>query len=625
MAEKKEFLASRRGVNYLDLFAGAGGFSEGFMQAYTDDKFYDFRLASDINENCELTHRVRYNKMLGLDTDFLCQDIMEDSFLPNLMERLHGQEIDVITGGPSCQSFSLAGRRKKLDKRDDLFYHYLKVIKALRPKYFIMENVKGILTKDEGRIKERILREIRSIVDDAKMSTLLAFLNDYLKVNINGLLYDCLYTKMCMEDINADMDKLYEMYFANLDQQLKNVTKHLPYSVSKSNVSVNTVRHGILLLSDKKQREEIRKQVIQLKTSAHIDNDTFVDSYNAIVEAISDEKILENMLDAVDKIIEMDGGCEDDARTLKKSLEILTSTFDECIDFIREQFKSNKNVLDCFENMMKEIRLYNINEPLVLLSSNYGVPQNRERVVFIGCRNDQEVITEIPSTVKDEDKVKVYEAIWDLNMIGNGEVVNTYNTPTVINEYESTKRLRGVQGEPEKDGHLFSEWSRTGRLNHRFTFDEAPFYVSSMNDLDVAKKHQHMELFNHQTSCQNDKVRERLQIIAEHKDYDAAKKELKEKGLDSQKRNYVVLNPLGQSPTVCTMPDDFIHYSAYRPMTVREMARLQSFDDSFVFQGKRQTGGNNRQKEIPQYTLVGNAVPPLMARAIANTVLNHIK
>ena len=625
MAEKKEFLASRRGVNYLDLFAGAGGFSEGFMQAYTDDKFYDFRLASDINENCELTHRVRYNKMLGLDTDFLCQDIMEDSFLPNLMERLHGQEIDVITGGPSCQSFSLAGRRKKLDKRDDLFYHYLKVIKALRPKYFVMENVKGILTKDEGRIKERILREIRSIVDDAKMSTLLAFLNDHLKVSINEWLYDCLYTKMCMEDINADMDKLYDTYFNNLEQQLRNVTKHLPYSVSKSDVSVNTVRHGLLLLSAKKQREEIRKQVIQLKTSSHIDNDTFVDSYNAIVESISDEKILENMLASVDKIIEMDGGCEDDARTLKKSLEILTSTFDECIDFIREQFKSNKNVLNCFENMMKEIRLYNINEPLVLLSSNYGVPQNRERVVFIGCRNDQEVITEIPSTVKEEDKVKVYEAIWDLNMIGNGEVVNTYNTPTLINEYENTKRLRGVQGEPEKDGHLFSEWSRTGRLNHRFTFDEAPFYVSSMNDLNVERKHQHMELFNHQTSCQNDKVRERLQIIAEHKDYDAAKKELKEKGLDSQKRNYVVLNPLGQSPTVCTMPDDFIHYSAYRPMTVREMARLQSFVDSFVFQGKRQTGGNNRQKEIPQYTLVGNAVPPLMARAIANTVLNHIK
>lgn len=625
MAEKKEFIANRHGIKYLDLFAGAGGFSEGFMQAYTQDKYYDFRLASDINENCELTHRVRYNKMLGLDTDFLCQDIMEDSFLPNLLQKLHGQEIDVITGGPSCQSFSLAGRRKKLDKRDDLFYHYLKVIKALRPKYFIMENVKGILTKDEGRIKERILREIRSIVDDMKMGELLTFLNDYLKHRMNASLFSCLSLKISMETSIADMEKLYDAYFSNLDQQLKNVTKHLPYSISKSSTSVNTIRHGLLLLRDKEQRNEIRKQVIQLKTAAHVDNDTFVDAYNAIIETVSDENILDNILTAVDAVVQMGSGCEEDAQALKTSLEILTSTFDECIDFVRERLSDDPKRLGFLENLLKGIRLYNIGEPLVLLSSNYGVPQNRERVVFIGCRNDQDLITEIPATVKDEDKVKVYEALWDLNMVGNGEVATKYTTPTLIKEYEPSKRLRGVQGEPEENGHLFSEWSKEGRLGHRFTFDEEPFYVLSLKDLNVNGAHQHMELFNHQTSKQNETVRERLQIIAKHKDYDEAKAELKEKGLESQKRNYVVLNPLGQSPTVCTMPDDFIHYSAYRPMTVREMARLQSFDDSFVFQGKRQTGGNNRQKEIPQYTLVGNAVPPLMARAIADTILNHIK
>ena len=625
MAEKKEFIANRHGIKYLDLFAGAGGFSEGFMQAYTQDKYYDFRLASDINENCELTHRVRYNKMLGLDTDFLCQDIMEDSFLPNLLQKLHGQEIDVITGGPSCQSFSLAGRRKKLDKRDDLFYHYLKVIKALRPKYFIMENVKGILTKDEGRIKERILREIRSIVDDMKMGELLTFLNDYLKPRMNASLFSCLSLKISMETSIADMEKLYDAYFSNLDQQLKNVTKHLPYSISKSSTSVNTIRHGLLLLRDKEQINEIRKQVIQLKTAAHVDNDTFVDAYNAIIETVSDENILDNILTAVDAVVQMGSGCEEDAQALKTSLEILTSTFDECIDFVRERLSDDPKRLGFLENLLKGIRLYNIGEPLVLLSSNYGVPQNRERVVFIGCRNDQDLITEIPATVKDEDKVKVYEALWDLNMVGNGEVATKYTTPTLIKEYEPSKRLRGVQGEPEENGHLFSEWSKEGRLGHRFTFDEEPFYVLSLKDLNVNGAHQHMELFNHQTSKQNETVRERLQIIAKHKDYDEAKAELKEKGLESQKRNYVVLNPLGQSPTVCTMPDDFIHYSAYRPMTVREMARLQSFDDSFVFQGKRQTGGNNRQKEIPQYTLVGNAVPPLMARAIADTILNHIK
>ena len=624
MSEKKEFISTRKGITYLDLFAGAGGFSEGFMQAYTDDKYYDFRLASDINENCELTHRVRYNKMLGLDTKFMCQDIMEDSFLPNLLKEIGNQEIDVVTGGPSCQSFSLAGRRKKLDKRDDLFFHYLKVIKALRPKYFVMENVKGILTKDEGRIKERILREIRSIVDDAKMNQLYAFLDDVLKPQMPTSLYYALYIRLCMETSTENWDKQNEIFFENLEQQLKDVTKHLPYSISKSDESVNTIRHGLLLLKMKQQRDSIRKQVIQLKTSAHIDNDTFMDGYNAIIETISDEQILEKTLDAVDKVAKM-GDCADDAQSLKKSLEILTSTFDECIEFIQEQLKGKTDLLNHLNEMMKEIRLYNIEEPFILLSSNYGVPQNRERVVFIGCRNDQEVIKEIPATISDSEKVKVYEALWDLDMIGNGETVTSYKKPKLNLKFEETKIQRAIQGEPDERGLLFSEWSRIGRLGHRFTFDNEPFYVLNMNELDRPQKYQHMDLFNHQTSQQNEKVRERLRIIAAHGDYDDAKTELKKKGLESQKRNYVVLNPLGQSPTVCTMPDDFIHYSAYRPMTVREMARLQSFDDSFVFQGKRQTGGNNRQKEIPQYTLVGNAVPPLMARAIANTLLKHIK
>lgn len=624
MAEKIEFTSTRQGITYLDLFAGAGGFSEGFMQSYTKDKYYDFRLASDINENCELTHRVRYNYVLGLDTKFLCQDIMDDSFLTNLLKELNGQEIDVVTGGPSCQSFSLAGRRKKLDKRDDLFYHYLKVIKALRPKYFVMENVKGILTKDEGKIKERILREIRSIVDGMKMNQMFAFLDSEFKQLIPASVYAVLYIKLCMETDTSDWERSNEMFFNNLDQQLKDLTRKLPYNVSKSDENINTIRHGLLLLEMKKQRDEIRKQVIHLKTSAHIDNDVFVNSYNAIVETTSDEHILSQIMDAIDKVKSM-GNCENEIKVLKTSLEILTSTFDECMDFIREHIKSNPQTSDAFELLLDEVRLYNIDEPMVLLSSNYGVPQNRERVVFIGCRNDQKLINKIPATVGEEEKVKVYEAIWDMDTLNNGETAVTYKIPQAIEDYETEKKRRSIEGSIDNNGLLYSEWSRKGRLDHRFIFEEAPFYVANMTDLASTSKHQHMELFNHQTSMQNENVRKRLQIIAKHKDYDKAKEELKAEGLDSQKRNYVVLNPLGQSPTVCTMPDDFIHYSACRPMSVREMARLQSFDDSFVFQGKRQTGGNNRQKEIPQYTLVGNAVPPLMARAIANTILDNIR
>lgn len=624
MSQKKDFISCRRGIKYLDLFAGAGGFSEGFMQAYTDDKYYDLRLASDINENSELTHRVRYNKMLGLDTKFIRQDMMDDSFLPNLLSELGDQEIDVITGGPSCQSFSLAGRRKKLDKRDDLFFHYLKVIKALRPKYFVMENVKGVLTKDGGRIKERIIREIRSIVDDKKVDQLFAFLKGSLQPILSPAVYSSVCMRLSMETVDTNWDKTWKMYFDDLGQQLKTLTKKLPYNVSKSDTSVNTVRHGLILLQMKKQRESIRKQVIQLKTTARIDNDVFMDGYNAIVETISDEQILDRTLEAIRNIKKI-GNCEEEAKNLKTSLEILVMTFDECIDFIRTKFRGHKAALNSFEALMSGIRLYNIQDPIVVLSSDYGVPQNRERVLFIGCRNDQDLITEIPATVADGEKVKVYEALWDLDMAGNGEAAKSYRSPHSVERYECAKLRRRLQGEPDDGGLLFSEWSRVGRLGHRFTFDEGPFYVASMLELEDVKKHQRMELFNHQTSLQSDLVRERLRIIAEHGDYEKSKAELKEKGLESQKRNYTVLNPLGQSPTVCTMPDDFIHYAAYRSPTVREMARLQSFDDSFVFQGKRQTGGNNRQKEIPQYTLVGNAVPPLMARAIAVTLLEHIK
>ncbi len=623
--EKKEFTESRKKVTFVDLFAGAGGISEGFIQAYTDDKYFDFRLASDINENCELTHRVRYNNVLGLDTEFICQDIMDDSFLPNLLDKLNGQEIEVVTGGPSCQSFSLAGRRKKMDKRDDLFFHYLKIIKALRPKYFVMENVKGILTKDKGRIKERILREIRSIVDPMAFQQLLDYIEVNLQKRITPALYDALTIKLRLEAYEDNADAIEQSFFDNLDAQLRELTtKNLAYNVSKSNDAVNTIRHGLILLKQRKSREEIRKRIIQLKTTAHMDNDRFVDKYNAAVEAVSTEDIFDSMEKAIDDVATL-GNCKKDADAIKKSLELYVSTFDECIDFIRETLPDNEKTIKEFDTMMKNVRLYNIEKPIVVMSANYGVPQNRERVLFVGCRNDQDLITEIPATVAESDRVKVYEAIWDMDTLDNGETATRYKSPKTIAKYERGKKRRAIQGEPDERGMLYTEWSKTGRLRHRFTFDEEPFYVANTDELKKASAHKRMELFNHQTSLQNETVRKRLRIIAKHGDYDDAKAELKEKGLDSNKRNYTVLDPLGQSPTVCTMPDDFIHYAACRPMTVREMARLQSFDDSFVFQGKRQTGGNNRQKEIPQYTLVGNAVPPLMARAIANTILEHIK
>ena len=614
--QKKEFLENRQRVTYLDLFAGAGGFSEGFLQAFTENLYYDFKLASDINENCELTHRVRYNSVLGLDTKFLRQDIMEDTFIENLLYAVGNEPIDVITGGPSCQSFSLAGRRKVYDKRDDLFYHYLKVIKALRPKYFVMENVKGILTKDGGAVKRRILREIRSIIDPTKATLLIEYINS-IKNRLPSAVYAVLKGRI------LGTESIPYGIFDTLDALLRDITKNVDYRISKSDQNINTVRHGILLLKLKNDRENIRKSIIQLKTATHIDNDVFIEGYNAAISALGDEDILEKIFESIDKIAKMKKKVSNLCSELKKALELLVVSFDECIEYLYSYLDNNEKKM--FDSILAEVRLYNISEPMVLLSSNYGVPQNRERVVFIGCRNDQPLIDNIPSLVSEDEKVTVFEALWDLDNIDNGETVEHYRKPRILKKYECKKKLRSVDGNPISDGKLYSDWSRQGRLGERFVFECPPFYVHNFGEYNDDNKHQNKELFNHQTSSQSDTVRERLRIIAKHGDYDESKVELKEKGLDSQKRNYVVLKPEGQSPTVCTMPDDFIHYAAFRPTTVREMARLQSFDDSFVFQGKRQTGGNNRQKEIPQYTLVGNAVPPLMAKAIANVILKNIK
>ena len=75
------------------------------------------------------------------------------------------------------------------------------------------------------------------------------------------------------------------------------------------------------------------------------------------------------------------------------------------------------------------------------------------------------------------------------------------------------------------------------------------------------------------------------------------------------------------APTVTTLPDDLIHYLEPRTMSVRELARLQSFPDWFAFQGPYTTGGPRRKDGCPRYTQVGNAVPPLLAEAIGEILV----
>ena len=86
-----------------------------------------------------------------------------------------------------------------------------------------------------------------------------------------------------------------------------------------------------------------------------------------------------------------------------------------------------------------------------------------------------------------------------------------------------------------------------------------------------------------------------------------------------------VLDPLDAAPTVTSLPDDLLHYSEPRILTVRETARLQSFPDWFAFKGKYTTGGHRRRREVPRFTQVANAVPPLLAEQLGLALLGILR
>lgn len=615
---------------FVDLFAGAGGFSEGFLQAEYNNKFFDFIAASDINENCELTHIVRYNHQLGLNAEFLRQDITEPDFLDNFLKKIGDKTIDVVCGGPPCQSFSLAGKRKKFDKKDDLFSHYLEVIKVLQPKYFIMENVKGILTKEDGKIKDLIIQEINSIVDTKEIPVLVSFIRK-MKSNNNSFILECIIKRVEIETLReAEIENGREQFIQFVDNRFKQLTpKIADYKTSKTDQRINTIRHGFNILARTKEWEKLKRDIIKEKDHCNIDSDAFVEQFTTFLTHISSENVIEQIENSFNDL-KVPSTYKKDCSDIITALKIYTSSFDETVDILLNLTESKEK--SALKEILDSIRLYKIEKPFVANSSNYGVPQNRERVLFIGCRKDQKFISEIPATVKENEKVTVFEALYDLDFIGNNEEAHHYELVDISKQFNGTAekmksllRKRTVDGkENTKIGKSFSEWSREGRLIERYQPKTKPFYVRNFEGLQKGEKYFDI-LNNHKTSNQNEDVIKRLEIILKNGDYKKAQCDLEECGLTSNKRSYNVLKPDSQSPTVMTIADDYIHYKTPRALTVREMARLQSFDDSFVFQGKRSTGGNNRKTEVPQYTLVGNAVPPLMARAIAMEILKNIK
>ena len=139
----------------IDLFAGCGGFSIGFEKA-------GFRVTKAVEIDSQIAHTYSMNHE---DVIMFNEDIGEIDNTNNFVEG----ETEVIIGGPPCQGFSMAGARIRKngfmeDPRNYLFKHYVNVVKIVRPKVFVFENVKGILSMKGGEI----FREIVNTFSDPK-------------------------------------------------------------------------------------------------------------------------------------------------------------------------------------------------------------------------------------------------------------------------------------------------------------------------------------------------------------------------------------------------------------------------------------------------------------------------
>lgn len=226
-------------------------------------------------------------------------------------------------------------------------------------------------------------------------------------------------------------------------------------------------------------------------------------------------------------------------------------------------------------------------EGRVIDFSAFGVPQRRKRFILVGIRKApkgtakkfferlEERKTDFLSSRGLSSKTTVQEALSDLLM--RHGVTNTPDRPNfksgmygpIQTKYQALMR-KGVDATKPAQSHSFAHHSK-------------------------------------------EKI-ERLQNLLDR--YPTRGKRIDgERRLEwgIRQRGLTVLDPNGAAPTITNMPDDYLHYCEPRILTVRECARIQSFPDWYDFISKYTTGGKLRKVEVPRYSQVGNAIPPLFA------------
>lgn len=234
---------------------------------------------------------------------------------------------------------------------------------------------------------------------------------------------------------------------------------------------------------------------------------------------------------------------------------------------------------------------YNV-EGRIVDFSKFGIPQKRNRFILIGIRKDLTIkVKDFFKNIKKNKRDFLVSKDLTLNTNLSQAISDLLKTNGTVASPDSKRFFSGIYKKPRSKYQKFLRKDFHDELpdSHRFANHKK-------NNEDLFKK-----LLK--VSTRNKKVN----------DLDREKYDIK-------KRSLAVLSKTSPCLVLTSHPDDYIHFSEPRILTVREYARIQSFPDWYLFKGKYTTGGKRRRFEVPRYTQLGNAIPPLFGEQAGNTL-----
>lgn len=227
--------------------------------------------------------------------------------------------------------------------------------------------------------------------------------------------------------------------------------------------------------------------------------------------------------------------------------------------------------------------------PYIINFAEFGVPQRRKRFILVGVRKAKIIRSnEFMGRLKEQLPKFI-------------EQHRLTKSPTLSDAISDLLKSNGTEPTPDRPGF------QSGRYGKPLTPYQKFLRMDILESQDVPNSHSFARHTSEKTSCFEKLLSERSTIAGRRIDGDERKK------WGIRQRGITVLDPNTVSPTITGAPDDYLHYSEPRIMTVRECARIQSFPDWYEFKSKYTTGGDMRKMEVPRYSQVGNAIPPLFA------------